>query len=122
MLETLDLWLNKAIEWYEAIPIQGWAIIAGLLIGGVVTQWVKRNFPLKVMFPNLTEAKQKLSIRTLALFASALPTFFIWPDDGYAIWAAIAVGFGTPTFYKVSSFFVYKKFPDLKDRFTGTQK
>ena len=121
MLETIDQWITTALGWYESVPIEAWAIVAGLLIGGAVTQWIKLNFPLKILFPKLSAPKQRLSIRTIALFAGGLPTFFIWPDSN-AIWAALAVGFGTPSFYKLVSFFVYKKFPALKDRFKGTME
>ncbi len=123
MQQTIDGWINSAVAWYALIPAEAWAIVVGLFIGLAVTQWVKRNFPIKAFFPGLSHIKQKLYIRLLSLVCTAVPTYFIWPKNGEAdnpVWAAIAVGFGAPIIYKVVSFFLYKKWPDLKVRFTGT--
>lgn len=123
MIETISEWLAAILSWMEIIPAEGWAVMVGLFIGFAITQWIKRNFPIKAMFPKLTEAGQKRSIRLLALVTTAIPTFFIWPSNGEAdnaLWAAIAVGFGAPIFYKVISFVVYKKWPDLRAKFSGT--
>ncbi len=124
MLETIDNWINTAGGWLDIIPIEAWAVVGGLFIGFAITQWIKRNFPIKALLPNLSAVKHKFAIRLLALVCTALPTFFIWPSDGAQAdnryWAAIAVGFGAPIFYKVFSFFLYKKWPDLKGRMSGT--
>ena len=119
MLETIDQWITAIASWMAIIPVQGWAILAGLFIGSVSTQWLKRTFPVGILFPNLKEVHQKMYIRISALLFSFLPTYYIWPDDRYRLWAAIAIGFGTPTVYRVGSFFVYKKWPDLRTRFSG---
>jgi len=122
-METLDGWIQAAVRWFEIIPAEAWAVIGGLFIGFAITQWVKRNFPMKSLFPSLAEVSQKRAIRLLALVCTALPTYFIWPDGGPAdnpLWAALAVGFGAPIFYKLISFFLYKKWPTLRERFSGT--
>lgn len=122
-MDTIDGWITSVVRWFDIVPVELWAICGGLFIGFAVTQWVKRNFPIGVLFPSLTEVKQKMAIRILALFTTAIPTYFIWPNDGPAdnpLWAAIAVGFGAPIIYKVISFMLYKKWPTLKERFTGT--
>ena len=122
-MNTIDSWITTIVGWFEIIPVQMWAVGGGLFIGFAVTQWVKRSFPIGVLFPSLTEVKQKMVIRVFALLCTALPTYFIWPDNGEAgnaLWAAIAVGFGSPIIYKVISFMIYKKWPDLRERFTGT--
>jgi len=121
-MDTIDGWITSIVRWFEIIPVQVWAVMGGLFIGFAITQWIKRNFTIGVMFPSLTEVKQKLAIRLLALSTTAIPTYFIWPDNGEtvnALWAAIAVGFGSPIIYKVISFMVYKKWPALQERFTG---
>lgn len=118
-METLDNWITTAISWIDTIPVTGWAIIAGLLIGSMSTQWLKRTFPLAILAPNMSLAKRKMSLRILALVFSFCPTYFIWPDNN-AIWAALAVGFSTPAVYKMVLFVVYKKWPDLRTRLTGT--
>lgn len=121
MLETVDQYLQTILGWFNIIPIEMWAVMAGLFIGGVVTQWVKRNFPMKILFPSLSKAKQVMCIRVLALLASFLPTYFIWPSNGgLRLWAAIAVGFGSPMVYRIATFFAYKKWPDLEARLSGT--
>jgi len=120
MLETIDQWIKAIAGWLDIIPVQGWAILAGIFIGSMVTQWVKRNFPIKVLFPKCSVVWQKFSIRLLALVCSFAPTYFIWPDDKFRVWAAIAVGFGTPTVYRAFSFFLYRRWPDLRDRLSGT--
>lgn len=120
MLETIDSWVVAIVGWFEIIPVQGWAILAGLFIGAMVTQWIKRNVPIKILFPKMSIQVARLCIRSLALVASFTPTYFIWPADQYRFWAALAVGFGTPFVYRVCTFFCYKKWPTLEARFSGT--
>ncbi len=120
MQETLGSWIDLILGWMDAIPIEGWAIIAGVFTGMVVTQWIKRTFPIHIIFPLMAPAIQKMYIRIASLVFAFLPTYFIWPGEN-AVWAGIAVGFGTPTIYRVGSFFVYKKWPELRERFSGTQ-
>jgi hypothetical protein len=120
MLETVDQWVTTIVGWFDIIPIQAWAILAGLFIGMVVTQWIKRNFPVKALFPSLTHEQQVLCIRVLGLVFSFLPTYFIWPDDSIRLWAAIGTGFGAPVVYRLLSFFAYKRWPDLEQRLSGT--
>lgn len=120
MLETVNNWVVTVVGWFAIIPIQAWAIFAGLFIGMAVTQWIKRNFPIKVLFPSLAKAYQVFIIRFTGLVFSFLPTYFIWPDDGIRLWAAIATGFGAPMVYRMLSFFVYKKWPGLEARLSGT--
>ncbi len=119
MVDTINEWIVAIVRWMEIIPIQGWAVLVGVFIGGMFTQWLKRTFPLKVLFPLLPPAICKMWIRLSALIFAALPTYFIWPDDN-AIWAAMAVGFATPTIYRLGSVLVYNKWPHLRERFSGT--
>lgn len=120
MLETIDRWIIAITNWMAIIPVKGWAVIAGVFIGMVVTQWLKRTFPIHIICPNMSPAMHKMWIRIAALVFAAAPTYYIWPGSN-AIWAAIAVGFGTPSVYRIGTFFVYNKWPHLRERFSGTE-
>lgn len=119
-METLNSWITNVVGWIDMIPITGWAMIAGLVIGSFSTQWIKRTFPIAILMPTMALATQKMIIRITAFIFSFCPTFFIWPDKN-AVWAALAVGFCTPTVYKITSFCVYKKWPDLRARLSGVE-
>lgn len=120
MRESINEWLTAILGWVEVIPVEGWAVLLGMFIGSMFTQWVKRNFPIAILFPKTNPAFHRLAIRLLALVASFAPTYAIWPDNQYRFWAALAVGFGTPFVYRVLTFFAYKKWPQLESRFSGT--
>ena len=122
MADSINQWIETILNWLEVIPIQGWAILAGIFIGSVATQWIKRTFPVGILFPNLNPGIRVMVIRISAFILSFLPTYYIWPEDNIRLWAALAVGFGTPTVYRVGSFFAYKKWPDLEARFSGTEE
>jgi len=121
MIEAIGQWLSSILEWAAAIPQQGWAILFGILFGGVITQWIKRTLPIVYMFPSWSKTRQVAVIRTAAFFFSAVPTYIIWPDDMYELWAACAVGFTTPTLYRMGSFFLWRKWPELEKRWSGTE-
>lgn len=119
-METINNMIASVVAWTDAIPIQGWAIIAGILIGSMSTQWIKRTFPLAILAPKMSAAKQKMHIRMIAFVFSFGPTYFLWPDKN-AIFAALAVGFSTPTVYKIITVLVYKKWPSLRARLSGSE-
>lgn len=121
MIETIGKWLSAIMEWASIIPQQGWAILIGIILGGAITQWLKRTFPVGVLFPHLQKEKHVVIIRTIALLCAAVPTYIIWPDDQYEIWAALVIGFATPSIYRALTFFVYKKWPELEVRWSGTK-
>jgi hypothetical protein len=121
MIESIGQWIVAVIGWAQQIPDQGWAILLGILFGGIVTQWLKRTLPVKVMFPNWPEHWYVMSLRIVALVAAFIPAYIIWPDDQYEIWAALAIGFATPSIYRILTFFVYKKWPGLEARWSGTE-
>jgi len=121
MTEVISKWLASVLEWAEALPVQGWAILLGLLFGFVVTQWVKRTIPMSVLFPDMPKQGHVVILRALALVSAFIPTYILWPPDQYEIWAALAVGFTSPTVYRLISFFTYKKWPALEARWSGTE-
>lgn len=120
MTEAIGKWIASILEWAQALPPQAWAILLGILFGGVVTQWLKRTFPLAILFPKLQKHWQVMWIRSFALVCSFIPAYIIWPDDQYELWAALAIGFSTPSIYRIGSYFVYRKWPDLEARWSGT--
>lgn len=120
MTEAIGNWISSILEWAQALPPQAWAILLGILFGGVVTQWLKRTFPPAIMFPNLDKHSQVAGIRITAFVCSFVPAYIIWPDDVYELWAPLAIGFSTPSIYRIASYFVYKKWPDLEARWSGT--
>ncbi len=120
MTEAIGNWITAILTWMEVIPIEGWAILAGIFIGTVATQWLKRTFPLNVLFPKAPKHVLVLGIRITAFLFSFLPTFFIWPGQ-HAIWAALAVGFASPSIYRIGSYLVYQRWPHLAARFSGTE-
>lgn len=121
MIETIGNWFTALMEWASAMPPQGWAVLLGILLGGAVTQWVKRTFPLSVMFPGLAKQWQVSIIRILAFCSGFIATYILWPDDEYELWASLIVGFATPTVYRVLSYFIFKKWPGMEDRWSGTK-
>jgi len=118
-MEMINNWIVAVLGWFALIPQQGWAILLGLGLSGAITQWIKRTFPLNLIFPGKKEVVYKSAIRVFSLVLGFVPTYFLWPDDVYKFWAALAVGFGTPTFYKVLTFFIYRKWPQLKLKLSG---
>ncbi len=121
MTEVIGQWLSAVLIWAAAIPVQGWAILLGILLGGVVTQWVKRTIPVALLFPNWSAQMHVVFIRVLALVSAFIPAYIIWPDDQYELWAALAVGFTTPSIYRIASFFAYKRWPELSTKWSGTK-
>lgn len=121
MIESIGQWIVAIMAWAQQIPDQGWALILGVLFGGVVTQWLKRTIPVKVLFPNWEDHWHVVFLRVTALVSGAVPAYIIWPDDKWEIWAALAIGFTTPTLYRIGTFFVYKKWPGLEARWSGTE-
>jgi hypothetical protein len=119
MIDTISTWIAAVVEWMDAIPITVWALIVGLVIGGAATQWVKMTFPVGILFPKMPPAMQIMYIRLIAFVLSFVPTFFIWPGEN-AVWAATAVGFSSPTIYKILSVFIFKRWPELGERLSGT--
>ena len=121
MTQVIGEWLAAILAWAAAIPVQGWAILLGLLGGGVVTQWLKRTVPMSVLFPSWPKQAHVALLRVSALVFAFIPTYMLWPADQYQVWAALAVGFTTPTVYRVISFFVYKRWPQMEARWSGTK-
>ncbi len=118
-METINGWFLGILNWIALMPQQGWAVLLGLGLSGGITQWMKRTFPLHLIFPGQTELVYKSSIRCASLILGFIPTYFVWPDDVFRFWAALAVGFGTPTFYKMLTFFMYRKWPQLEQKLSG---
>ena len=121
MTEAIGQWLTAILEWAAAIPVQGWAILFGILFGGIITQWLKRTIPVAVLFPRWPKQMQVIFIRCTALVSAFIPTYIIWPDDQYELWAALAVGFTTPSIYRIISYLAYRRWPDLAVRWSGTE-
>lgn len=117
MIETIGQWVDAILQWIYMVPREVWAVFIGLTVGGAGTQWLKRTFPATVLFQSKEMAVMYL--RIIAFVLSFLPTYFVW-DGKHAVWVAAAVGFTTPALYKASTFFLYKKFPELKERLSGT--
>jgi len=120
MIETITAWFNAALAWAEKMPPEGWAILMGLLIGGAATQWLKRTFPVQVFFPGKSSKFYSTIIRLVAFVCAFIPTYALMPDNEYEIHVAFAVGFACPSFYKGLSFFLYKKWPAMEKRISGT--
>jgi len=121
MIDTITAWFNAVMEWVGALPVQGWAILIGILLGGAVTQWLKRTIPIAILWPSLTKPMQVMVLRCIALVCAFIPTYILWPDDQYEVWAAVSVGFATPVIYRVATVFLYKRFPLLKAKLSGTE-
>lgn len=121
MTETITRWLENILAWAAIIPQEGWAIIIGVILGSAATQWLKRTFPASMLFPTMSKQFHVMWIRVSALFFASVPTYIIWPDNLYEFWAAAVVGFVTPAIYRLCTFMVYKRWPELEDRWSGTE-
>ncbi len=122
MIETITNWLNAVFGWAASIPQPGWAILLGFLFGVFLTQWIKKTFPIETLFPGKSKTVYVTIIRIYALLAAMVPTYLLWPvEDIYRPYAALAVGVMTPIVYKTGTHFIYKKWPDLEDRWSGTE-
>lgn len=130
MIDTITQWINALVLWLDTIPPGVLAILTGIVIGGLSTQWLKRTFPPTVLL-GLDEGTAVMVLRILAFVFSAVPTYYMWPTappasvigpdhSDKAIWAALFVGFATPTIYKIATFLLYKRFPKLEERLSGT--
>lgn len=119
MIDSIQAWLDAVLRWTAAIPETGWAVLAGLFIGGMLTQWIKRSVPVGELLPGLSKGMQVFYVRILALVFSFLPTFFLWPDEN-AVWVALAVGVTTPTVYRVCTLALYRRWPHLERTMSGT--
>lgn len=119
-METITKWINSLVMWLDTLPPGVLAILAGLVIGGLSTQWLKRTFPFTVIF-GIRPQTAVMMIRIVGFAFSALPTYFLWdgPPVG-RLWASVFVGFATPTVYKVATFFIYRAYPKLEQRLSGT--
>ena len=111
--------LQSAITLFQSIPIQGYAVICGLLVALLGTQWLKKTFPVYVLMG--TDRNKFIYIyiiRFVSFILGFLPTYFIWPADTLRVWMALVVGFGAPSIYKLVVFFAYKYFPSLEEKWS----
>ena len=122
MIDTINTWFEAILGWFAAVPQPAWAVLVGLFIGGALTQWLKRTFPLSILLPNSSKGFRISVIRVLAFVLAVVPAYILWPaDDIYRVWAALAVGVSAPSTYKLVTFLVYKKWPQLEKVWSGTE-
>lgn len=125
MIDYISNLLSTVVLWAETTPPWAVAMLSGVLIGSLSTQWIKRTFPVTVVL-NCSAETAVIILRSMAFLFSALPTYFLWPESsasffrGGAFWAALFIGFATPTLYKLFTFFLYRRFPQLEERLSGT--
>jgi hypothetical protein len=120
-MEMIDNIIQTAVGWFAIIPVQVWSILLGLVLSLLLTQFVKRVFPIAEWCnARKSERVYRLVLRSIAFFSASIATFATWPaGSAFRIYVAIAVGLATPIFYQVGTAIAYRVWANLEARLSG---
>jgi RsiW-degrading membrane proteinase PrsW (M82 family) len=120
-METADNYFQTGMNWIDRMPIEFWAVVLGLVLSLLLTQFLKRMLPIEIWTDaKHSERNYRLTIQAIAFFSGAITTFVAWPTPGaFRILVAIAVGLATPIFYFVAVRVARKIWANVEARLSG---